>query len=130
MEENLQEYRIFRKIEAGKKYRVFKSTHNDRDFYRIQIQQKNYDGTKDIFYESVQFKKNINLPNETDIIIKNAYENCRANPLDKYNPIFYIVITDFEIVERQEQIEQQALEEYRNGLDENSMDIDDENLPF
>ena len=37
-----EEYKIYRKIEAGRKVRVFKNTYNDTNYYRVQIQQKNY----------------------------------------------------------------------------------------
>ena len=123
-----EEYRIFRKIEPGHKYRVFKSTFNDQVFYKIQITQTNYDKTKTKFYQSVNFKRGVELDNETDIIIKEAYENCRKNPKDEYNPIFYLVINDFEIVERKEQIEANALDEFRENL--NEIEINDEDVPF
>lgn len=116
--EEQQELKITHKIEAGKKYRVFKNTVNDRDYYKIGISQKNYDGTKTQFYEGVTFKKGVELRNGSDIIIKSGFENCRINPADKYNPIFYLVITDFELCQNQEQIQEQALQDYRNGMDE------------
>ena len=120
---------IYHKLEAGKKYRVWKSTYQDRTFYKILFQQTNYDGTKEQFYLGVQFKKNVELKNETDIIIHCAYENFRKNHKDEYNWIPYYVITDFEIVERQEQIEQQAYDDFRNNLDEIE-EIDESDLPF
>ena len=66
--------------------------------------------------------------NETDIIIKKAYENCRENPKDKYNPVFYLLIDDFEIVERQEQIEAKAYDEFRDNL--NDIEINEDDLGF
>lgn len=119
-----REDKIFHKIEAGKKYRVWKKTTNDVNYYSIQATQKNYNGTTDKFYLAVQFKKGVELTNGTDIIIHCAYENLRNNPKDQYNPIYYLVITDFEIVERQEQIEEQALNDYNNAIDEVSIDDD------
>ena len=67
------------------------------------------------------------LDNETDIIIHSAYENMRKNPKDDYNPIYYLVITDFEIVERQEQLEKQAYADFQQNLyeNENEVQIDD-----
>ena len=123
-----EEYRIYRKIEPGHKYRVFKTTYNDNNYYKIQITQTNYDKTKTKFYQQVTFKRGVELSNETDIIIKQAYENCRENPKDKYNPVFYLVINDFEIVERQEQIEAKAFDEFRDNL--NEIEISDEDLAF
>ena len=124
-----KEPKIYYKIEAGKKYRIWKSTYNEKDYYKIQVTQKNYDGTKDTFYIGVQFKRGIDLPNETDIIIKTAYENFRKNPKDQYNWIPYLLITDFETCEREEQVIQQAYDEFRDNLDEIE-EITDEDLPW
>lgn len=117
-----KEDKIFHKIEAGKKYRVWKKTVNDINYYSIQATQKNYDDTTDKFYLAVQFKKGVELMNETDIIIHCAYENLRKNPKDPYNPMYYLLITDFEVVERQEQITQQALNDYNEAINEISID--------
>ena len=127
-----EEYKIYRKIEAGRKVRVFKNTYNDVNYYRVQIQQKNYDDTKDIFYVNLQFKKGVELDNETDIIIKTAFENCRKNPKDQYNPIYYLVVTDFEIVERQEKIEEKSFEKFQDNLAnaDDEFDLEDDDLPF
>ena len=40
MEEEKEEYRIYRKVEPNRKVRVFKSTYGDKTFYKIQIKQK------------------------------------------------------------------------------------------
>jgi hypothetical protein len=130
MEEN-KEYKIYHKVEAGRKIRVFKNTYNDRNYYRVQVKQKNYDNTEDIFYVPLQFKKGVELENQTDIIIKEAYENMRKNPKDEYNQITYLVITDFEIVEREEQIQAQAYKDFQDNLFENEQeDMLESSLPF
>lgn len=126
-----QENKIYHKVEAGRKIRVFKNTYNDRDFYRVQVKQKNYDNTEDIFYVPLQFKKGVELDNQTDIIIKKAYENMRKNPKDEYNQITYLVVTDFEIVEREEQAKEQAYKDFQDNLYENeNEDVDASQLPF
>lgn len=132
MEEE-KECRIYHKIEPNRKVRIFKNTYNDRNYYRIQITQKQYGKEEpDKFYESIQFKKGVELDNETDIIIKEAYENVRANPKDPYNPIFYLFVTDFEIQQRQEQLEEKAYEKFQDTLNENESEpiIADDQLPF
>ena len=121
-----KEQRIYTKLQAGKKYRVFKTVYNDRTFYKVQVTQNNYDSTKEKVYIGVQFKKNIELKNETDIIIYTAYQNYRKNPKDSYNWIEYYVITDFEIVESQEQKTANALDEFRDNL----YNIETENEEF
>ena len=131
MEENKEEYKIYHKVEAGRKIRVFKNTYNDRNYYRVQVKQKNYDNTEDIFYVPLQFKKGVELENQTDIIIKEAYENMRKNPKDEYNQITYLVITDFEIVEREEQVQAQAYRDFQNNLYENEQqEINMDDIPF
>lgn len=127
MEEEKQP-RIYHKIEPDRKYRVWKKTYNDVDYYKIKVQQKNYDGTVDTFYQEIRFKKNVSVPNETDIKIKEAYENLRKNPKDEYNPISYLVITEFEKLESQEQIQKNALDEFNDVMDE--IDSEDLELPF
>lgn len=115
----------FHKLEIGQKIRVFKTTFNDKNFYKFQVSQKNYDGTTSKFYITLQFKKNVELQNQTDIVVHQFVENMRENKKDPYSPIHYYQINDFEIVESQEQIAQNAFDEFRENLDENEMlDID------
>lgn len=123
--EEKKEPAIYYKLMANKKVRVFKSTWNDKDFYKIQVTQKNYDGTSNKFYKNVMFKKGVDIPNETDIIILEGYENLRDNPKDSYNPISTIMITKFETCENQEQAVQDAYDEFRENLDENEVEISD-----
>ena len=130
-----EEYKIYHKIEPNRKIRVFKNTYNDRDYYKVQITQKVYGQEEpDKYYVGLQFKKGVELPNETDIIIKKAYENFRPNPKDQYNPVMYLMVTDFEIQERQEQLEEQAYEKFQETLNQNEIQFDDEiqdaDLPF
>ena len=135
MEEKKEEYRIYHKIEPNRKVRVFKSNYKGTDYYKIQVRQKNYDETEDIFYQNVVFKKGITLDDPdnkgVDIIIKKAYENCRKNPKDAYNPIFYLMITEFELVERESQKKAAALEKFNENLTENEMEeVANAELPF
>ncbi len=125
----------YHKLEVGQKIRVYKTTWNDKNYYKFQVTQNNYDNTKSKFYISLQFKKGVELDNETDIVVKQFVENMRENKVDKYNPIHYYQINGFEMVENQEQIEKDAYEEYQNHLQENEMGeidlIDEEaDLPF
>lgn len=124
----MEENKIFHKLIAGKKYRVWKKTYNDKDYYSIQVVQKNYDNTQDKYYIDIQFKKGVSLPNQTDIVIKTAHENFRKNKNDEYHPIVYYMITDFDVIENEERIQQQAYDEFRNNLDENVVEIGDDFL--
>lgn len=129
--EEKEENKIYHKLEAGRKIRVFKSTYNDKNYYRVQVKQKNYDGTEETFYVPLLFKRGVELENQTDIIIKEAYENMRKNPKDEYNPIYYLMVTDFEKLEREEQIQSQAFKDFQDNLYANEQEeIDESCLPF
>lgn len=125
------------KITAGKKIRVFKKEYNGRVYYNVQMQQKNLDETVVKYYRPVTFKKGITLDDPDgkgiDIIIHKGFENLRPNAKDPYNPITTIMITDFEVVERQEQKEAEAYDMFQENLNENEMEnieITDQDLPF
>ena len=131
--ETSEEKTIWRKIETDHKYRIWRKDYNGQTFYNIMITQKQYDGTARKYYIPITFKKGVDVPNETDIKIKAGIENLRENnnveeKRRPYCPIFSYMVTDFEIVERQEQVEQQAYADYRDTLEENEMEEPD--LPF
>jgi len=111
----------YHKLEVGQKIRVFKTTFNDRNFYKYRITQKNYDGTLYKPYIELQFKKGVDIPNETDIIVHQFVENHRPNPNDKFHSIQWYQINDFEIVENEERNIQNAYDEFRENLDSNDM---------
>ncbi len=115
----------YHKLEVGQKIRVFKTTFNDKNFYKYRITQKNYDGTAYKPYIDLQFRKGVDIPNETDIIVHQFVENHRPNPRDEYHSIQWYQINDFEIVENQEQIQRDALNEYNETIDENMVEIDE-----
>lgn len=121
---------IWYKIMPNKKYRIWRKDFNGQTFYNIRVSQKQYDDSTKYYYIPVTFKKGVEVPNETDIKIIKAIENIRENKnveekVRPYNGIMSYLITEFEIVERQEQIESQALDEYNATLEENEIEIDD-----
>ena len=119
----------FHKLEVGQKIRVFKSTYSDKNFYKFQVSQKNYDGTTSKFYITLQFKKGTELQNETDIIVHQFVENMRENKKDPYAPFHYYQINGFEIIENEERNIQNAYDEFRDNLSENEMiEVDDDFL--
>lgn len=114
----------FHKLEVGQKIRVFKTTWNDKNYYKFQVTQNNYDGTKSKFYINLQFKKGVDLPNESDIIVKQFVENLRENKKNPYTPVHYYQINGFDLVENEEQQIQDAYADFRDNLDDNQVDID------
>lgn len=112
---------IWRKIEVGKKYRIWRKDYNGRTFYNIRISQKQFDETSKYYYVPVTFKKGVEVSNETDIIIKSGIENIRDIPFvpenkKTYYPCLSYIITDFEKVENQKISEAEALSEFRDNL--------------
>ena len=115
---------IWHKIVPNHKYRIWRKDFNGKTFYNILVSQKEYDNTEYKYYIPVSFKKGIEVANETDIIIKKAIENLRSNKnveesKRQYCPIFSYMITEFQIVEREEQKQAQAYQKYQETLNEN-----------
>lgn len=136
MEENT-EPKILRKIEPNRKYRIWRKDFNGKTFYNIMVSQKQYDDTELKYYIPINFKKGISVANETDIKIIKAIENLRENKKveekdQKYYPVFSYTITDFEIIENEEQKENEAYKKYQEKLNENEIEQANESqdLPF
>jgi hypothetical protein len=136
MEENT-EPKILRKIEPNHKYRIWRKDFNGKTFYNIMVSQKQYDDTEIKYYIPVNFKKGISVANETDIKIIKAIENLRENNKveekdKKYYPVFSYTITDFDIIENEEQKENEAYKKYQEKLNENEIEQANEvqDLPF
>ena len=128
---------IWHKIMPNHKYRIWRKDFNGNTFYNILVSQKEYDNTESKYYIPVSFKKGIEVANETDIVIKKAIENLRSNKNVEenkrpYAPIFSYMITEFEIVEREEQKQAQAYQKFQETLKENELDEEIKNaeLPF
>ena len=67
MEQEENKKGIWRKIEEGRKYRIWRKDYNGQTFYNILVEQKQYDNTKKKYYIPVTFKKGVSVDNETDI---------------------------------------------------------------
>lgn len=66
--------------------------------YSLGLSNKRLDGGFDVGYIHVQFRKGVEVPNRTKIKVKNAFLTFYLSKNTK-NATFYIMITDFEIVE-------------------------------
>lgn len=98
MQENNMPPRPY-KIMLGDSIIVYRTEYNNNVYYKTMITKKKQDNTKERFYKEIRFRKGVNLPNKSMIKIKNMFEDVRNNPKDAYNPIFSLVILDFDIVE-------------------------------
>lgn len=87
------------KIEPGDNLVVYRQDINGISYYKAMVTKTNQDGTKSRFYKEIRFKKGVAVANKTMIKVNDFFEDVRQNPRDKYNPIFSLVILDFEIVE-------------------------------
>lgn len=116
------------KIDTEHSYKVYVSETNGKKFYKVQVQKKNYDGTKVNFYKNLRFVK-CNPPENGEIIrIKKAFEDLYANTKDPYNAISVIVVMDYELENNDIVREQQAYETYQERLNANEEVNIDENF--
>lgn len=120
MEEKEQEDYIIYKINTKNFYKVYKSSHGGKDYYKVMIAQKNYDNTEDRFYKQISFKKNLTPPDDGALIrIKKGIENLYTNNIDKYNPISSILVLEYELKEDKEKEKAKAYDEFGQNLAEN-----------
>lgn len=116
--EDKEEY-IGYKIDTKHNYKIYSQEYNGVKYYKIMIQKKNYDGTKTNFYKQVRFVK-CKGPDDGEIIkIKKGFEDVRENKNDRYNPIWELVIMEYEVVQNDAVDEKQAFAEFQNNLKEN-----------
>jgi hypothetical protein len=121
------------KLKAGKVYTIkridveWKDTiiHN----YSIGFSKK-IKGNIQFFYKHVRFGVGsiVELKNNTRILINEFFEDCRRNPRDKYNDIFDIVITDYEVVEEPSDEIDDLIEYQSNIQDSNNSIVEDDDL--
>lgn len=125
---NEEEAYIGYKINTNNTYKIWCQEYGGYKYYKIQVQKKNYDGTKVNFYKQVRFAK-CTPPEDGEIIkIKKGFEDVRENKNDKYNPIWEVVITDYELVDNDVVRDKQAYETYQERLSENEEVNIDENF--
>lgn len=118
------------KIQCGRTYYVRKKTFTKDDgttfsAYYIPVQKIN-GNTKFNFRKLVRFKKGIEIKDNTKILINNMFEDVKSNPKDEYNPIWNLMITEFDIVEEPDDLNE-AIKDYQNNLDNTKIDNEREN---
>lgn len=69
------------------------------NFYSASVPKKEHNGTISYYKKGLNFKSGVELENNTMIKIYGMYENVRSNKRDPYEPIWYLCITDFEVIE-------------------------------
>lgn len=101
-------------IKENEELIIFK---NDKGYYSIGLSRKDRNGNYFYGYFPCQFKKDVSVENKTRIRVKNAFMSFY---LKENITNAYIVITDFEIIEKRENYAQLK----------GDIEIDDDNLPF
>lgn len=126
------------KVDTIHNYKIFSQEYNGNKFYKVMIQKKNYDNTKTNFYKQIRFVK-CKAPEDGEIIrIKKGFEDVRENKNDKYNPIWEIVVMDYEVIQNDVVDEEKAYADFKNNLRENEeeyaefgdVQISDEDIAF
>lgn len=134
--ENQEEEYIIYKVSTKNWHKVYKTSFKGKDFYKLLIVQKKYDGTTTSYYKPISFKKTLTPPQDGSVIrIKQGIENLYMNNIDKYNPISSILILDYELKENVEQKKENAYNEFSQTLAENEENkeeivIENSQLPF
>ena len=106
------------RLTSDKEEMIFRKDINDKTFYNVALSNKLQDGTWEKGYITVQFKKGVELKNQTKILIKEAY--LKFYKKDKQT-IPYILICDFELPNNLEAMKQVA---------PNEVQFDDGDYPF
>ena len=109
------------KIESGREYMVFRNEYNGNVFYKIQITGKNLDGTVKKAYKIVRFKGDVDIPDKTLIKINAGFEDFYFGK-DKFNAIYTVVITDFDVINDSHNVAREALESYKKATSEEVVD--------
>lgn len=133
MEAEKKDEWIIHKIDTKSWYKVFKNCTKGRDYFKIMVEQKNYDGTTKKYYKNIGFKRTLETPKDGDIIrIKQAIVNYYGE--DKYHPSDSITVLDYESKKSQERIDNEAFNEFGKRLDAQedigNIVIVDDDLPF
>lgn len=116
-------------IQTDKMYMVFRRDFEDKTYYKIGLSKKKQDGTYERAYIPVQFKKDVELDNQTNIYLKSAWLTFYKNKEGK--EVFYIFVNEFNTVS-DEVNEYQDMNIKTQEVKSNTLDlsIDPSELPF
>lgn len=74
---------------------IFRKEFNDKTFYSMGLSRKKQDGTYENAYIDVRFKGEVNIPNQTNIYVKDGFMSFY---IKDGKPVYYLVITDYQLV--------------------------------
>lgn len=113
----------------NKKLRVYRYEHDGKVAYTVGASKKKQDGTYENGYKPVRFRKEIDLQNKTDIIVKEGWEDFFIKDNKTH---WYFFINKFEMASDLDAIKQiqdkQVQPREKTYIEQQT--IDDDNLPF
>lgn len=111
---------------------IFRKDYEGRTFYQTGLSKKKQDGSYENGYIPVQFKKGVELDNQTKIYIKNAWLTFYKTKDNK--TVHYIFINEFNLVEEEIEEAKKTVEKtndpFADFAKENEEDLDQLDLPF
>lgn len=111
-----------------------KDNDNGIPSYSIGLSKKKMDSDEyERGYQPVRFKKGTDIPNQTKIVIKNAFPTFDkwTDSEGKTRNSYYIMILDYTLVEEQAKQEQPVKQESDPFQDfSNEVELSDDDLPF
>lgn len=120
------------KIRCGYYYPVYRQEYGGRIFYKMPVSKRMMDGTTISGYKTVVFRsktKDCNIKDGSIIKPLRLWEDFYFKKDDKYNPVFTVVISDWEVKLDEEHQRAEAIDDYKKTIDLQNINIDDE-LPF
>ena len=130
--DNNEEYKDRKryKVEVGREYTIKrKDVEYQGDTitnYSIGFPKKHGNHSK-YLYKRIYFNPPADLKNNTKILINDLYEDVVENRKDAYNPIWYIVILDYEITEEPSDTND-AIIEYQNNVNNSEIEERQNNI--
>lgn len=116
-------------IQSEKMQMIFRRDTDYGTSYMIGMSKKKQDGNYENAYFPVQFKKEVELKNKTNIYIKDAWLTFYKTKDMK--TIFYIFINDFNTVhDEANEFKDASVKTETKALDSLGIQIEDQDLPF
>lgn len=92
-------------------------------FYKVYFKKAEF-GKNNFIFKMLKFKSGVSLKNGTKIRVLNFFEDVMRNSRDRYNPIWCLVITEFEIVEESMSDTNKEIMNYQEDIIESKEDDD------
>jgi hypothetical protein len=109
-------------IKTDKEEMIFRNEYEGKVSYKIGLSKKNKEGQYEKGYMPVRFKQDVELNNQTRILIKEAWLSFNTHDKKTYP---YIFINDFNIIDKGTPDQKNPYEEFGEQIA-----ITDEDLPF